>query len=172
MLELKEINECDAIETIKLRETLNKETLFLDFENDELEKDVSKEMEHIKKVNSNNNLIWRLLVEDDEKIGFIFLKINALKRRSHVATLSIAILSSKCGQGLGKKSIKKAIELVKQRGVSIVDLVVDTTNEVAISLYKKIGFVVDGCFINSKYINHDRTKEYRSEYHMSLHIKE
>ena len=66
------------------------------------------------------------------------------KKTLHRADVSIALLKCAWGQGLGEKMLSELIAFAKQVGYEQVELEVTSTNLPAVSLYKKLGFVVYG----------------------------
>ena len=66
------------------------------------------------------------------------------KKTLHRATFGMAILKSDWGQGLGKKILSELIGFAKQAGYELLELEVAASNTAAVSLYKKMGFVVYG----------------------------
>lgn len=66
------------------------------------------------------------------------------KKTLHRATFGMAILKSEWGNGLGKKILSELIAFAKQAGYEFLELEVVSTNTTAVSLYKKLGFVVYG----------------------------
>ena len=66
------------------------------------------------------------------------------KKTLHRATFGIAILKEHWGQGLGKEILTELISFAKQAGYEQLELEVASSNSSAISLYKKLGFVVYG----------------------------
>ncbi len=69
----------------------------------------------------------------------------AIKRRQpedvrHAGTLGIAILRGYRGLGLGEVMIRTALGRAARLGMRLVELSVFATNEVALDLYKKVGF--------------------------------
>ena len=77
----------------------------------------------------------------------------------HAGTLGMGILADYRGQGIGEALIRMALEKAKTRRLTRIELTVREKNESAISLYKKVGFVVEGFHknavrISDKYENH------------------
>ena len=66
------------------------------------------------------------------------------KKTLHRADVSIALLKCAWGQGLGEKMLSELIAFAKRAGYEQVELEVTSTNLPAVSLYKKLGFVVYG----------------------------
>lgn len=66
------------------------------------------------------------------------------KKTRHRATFGMAMLKSEWGQGLGKKILSELIVFAKQAGYELLELEVAAVNTPAVSLYKKLGFMVYG----------------------------
>ncbi len=62
----------------------------------------------------------------------------------HVATFGITVHDDYQGLGLGKKLTKYMIEIAREKGLKKVALEVVTHNSMAINLYKRCGFVIEG----------------------------
>ncbi len=78
---------------------------------------------------------------------------------AHSGALGIGVLPPYRGQGLGEALIRKAIEKAKALGLTRIELTVRENNKPAISLYEKLGFVVEGLHrnavcIGTEYENH------------------
>jgi len=63
---------------------------------------------------------------------------------SHCGVLGMGVVADFRGQGIGQKLIKAALQRAKENGLEKVELEVFHTNTNAISLYEKMGFVVEG----------------------------
>lgn len=66
------------------------------------------------------------------------------KKTLHRATFGMAVVKSEWGQGLGNIILSELINFAKQAGYVQIELEVAATNATAVSLYKKLGFVVYG----------------------------
>lgn len=58
---------------------------------------------------------------------------------SHVVSLGMGILKPYRGKGYGKKLLKKVIDHAWSQGLKRLELEVFSDNDIAISLYKKMG---------------------------------
>ena len=72
--------------------------------------------------------------------------ITSLNREAmaHTGCLGIGVLSGFRSQGIGKQLIEIALNAAKEKGLLRVELTVRENNTRAISLYKKMGFIVEG----------------------------
>jgi ribosomal-protein-alanine N-acetyltransferase len=89
----------------------------------------------------DNNLAQYLVLEDNEKIvGYAGLWL--IVDEAHVT--NIAVLPAYQGQGLGEKLLTSLIQQAKNLGAASMTLEVRLSNDVARSLYTKLGFVIRG----------------------------
>ena len=70
--------------------------------------------------------------------GFSHLKKYGLARKGHV--VSVAVLESHRGQGIGKALMEEALKGMKERGCSETYLEVRVSNDSAITMYRILGF--------------------------------
>ena len=82
-----------------------------------------------------------LVAEEDEKIlGYCGI-VMAIDEGD---ITNVAVTPSMRNQGIGKKLLEKLFEETKSRGVNKIFLEVRESNESAIHVYEKVGFVVNG----------------------------
>jgi ribosomal-protein-alanine N-acetyltransferase len=92
-----------------------------------------------------------LVAEDDKgkitgyimcriEYGFSHVKKYGLARKGHI--VSVAVLEAFRGVGLGLALCEESLNGMKERGCSEVYLEVRVSNDVAIELYKKLGFEI------------------------------
>ena len=85
---------------------------------------------------------------DGTAVGHAFLEpLSALAAISHVFQLTIVVHPGHIGRGIGTILLKDVLDWAQQDSrVKKVELRVRATNERAIALYRKFGFVEEGCF--------------------------
>ena len=87
-------------------------------------------------------------------MGSCSLRTNESRMRlKHIGVLGITILKDYWGIGIGKSLILSAIEKGKKSGLTRIELLTRVDNEKAISLYKKLGFEIEGQLKNTVYID-------------------
>ena len=91
-----------------------------------------------------------LVAEEDGKVvGHGFLKPMDLRAVSHVFRLSIAVHPGHSGEGVGTAIMAALADWARRTtGVEKVELLVRSTNQPALALYRKFGFVEEGRFRN------------------------
>lgn len=113
-------------------------------------------------VQNNINDGWPHFIALDEEEKIIgWCDITSLDRPifNHVGTLGIGVLAQYRGQGVGEALIRRALQQATIKGLTRVELTVFENNKPAITLYEKVGFVVEGVHknkscIDGKYENH------------------
>lgn len=93
----------------------------------------------IAKVDSGERL--HLTAWDRENlVGLCDIKLKKFCQ-SHMGQLAVMIAKDYRNQGIGTRMIKKALDMARNiSGLKIVEMIVFSTNERAIRLYKKLGF--------------------------------
>lgn len=104
------------------------------------------------------------IAEEKKKIsGYMFVQNEKPNRVSHRAYIVVGIHSNSRGSGIGKALFTYVIDWAKNVNLHRLDLTVIVNNDAAVSLYKKMGFEIEGVKRDSLLIN----KEYVDEYYMS-----
>jgi ribosomal protein S18 acetylase RimI-like enzyme len=99
----------------------------------------------LRSMSSSRTAIFLVAEVDGQVVGS--LKCTGYRQRAfrHVATLDIAIHKDFRSQGIGTALMQEAVSWAKSIGfIKRIELFVYSSNEVAIALYKKFGFEVEG----------------------------
>ncbi|WP_342431599.1 GNAT family N-acetyltransferase [Neobacillus sp. FSL H8-0543] len=101
---------------------------------------------------SSKNLF--LVAQVNERIvGFSRCEGNKLKRTSHKVEFGVCVLQEYWGYGIGKNLLKESIHWADSNGIGKITLNVLETNNIAIELYKKFGFEVEGILKRDKILS-------------------
>lgn len=112
---------------------------------EEMDFSVQDEEKFIENYAEDKGSIMITAFDGDRLVGNASLSCVMDKKKTlHRATFGIAILKSDWGQGLAKKILTELIAFAKQAGYERLELEVASANTSAVSLYKKLGFVVYG----------------------------
>ncbi len=103
--------------------------------------DVASERNLIRIYRSSYNRLYLIAFYSTQVIGTLKLAGNRRKRVAHVAELSIAVKKDFWGLGVGSILMQEAIEWAKEHEIKRIELTVVDSNERAIKLYKKFGFI-------------------------------
>lgn len=111
----------------------------------EFDMTIEAEQELLAEYASSENSIHLVAETGDCIVGFLNCKGGKRKATRHVAFLSISIDEAWRNQGVGNRLMTRAIEWARGTGVvSRIELLVFARNEMAIHLYQKFGFVIEG----------------------------
>ena len=82
---------------------------------------------------------------DGKVVGHLGILLNNNPRRKHVATFGVVVHPDYQGKGVGKALIAELVRLADNwLNLLKIELSVFTDNEVAVALYKKFDFVIEG----------------------------
>jgi len=164
---LREITASDSEKYLKLLKKLDVETIYRPYDSGERSYVVSEQYQKIVNVLSSENSTIIVAEVDSELVGYISASGKTLNRLKHIATIGIAIKKEFCGQGIGKEMFESIEKWAKKNKIHRLELTVMTGNIVAIYLYLRMGFKIEGTKIHSLLIN----KEYYDDYYMSKLIE-
>ena len=92
----------------------------------------------------DNNYPQFVAVSDDQVVGWADIIPSARNTMSHVGNLGMGVLSTYRGRGIGTRLLSRVIEAAWAYGLKRLELEVFSDNEIAIAMYKKNGFDVEG----------------------------
>lgn len=94
-----------------------------------------------------------------EFAGFLVLIAGPSLRSRHRASLVVGVRKAYYGKSVGSSLMAKAESWAQEVGISRLELTVVEENDRAISLYKKMGYEIEGTRVNALYINDEYTNE-------------
>ncbi|EEL50530.1 MULTISPECIES: GNAT family N-acetyltransferase [Bacillus cereus group] len=94
--------------------------------------------------------LFLVAVVHNQIVGFSRCEGIDLKRFSHKVEFGVCILKDFWGYGIGKNFLKESIHWADNNKIKKITLNVLETNDKAITLYKKLGFEVEGVLKNDK----------------------
>ena len=161
----------DAADGLPVYENFNAthaETDFLLSYPDENSFDPEQEAQFLNEKTESSNEIEILAIIDGKVVGTAGIEAIGRKYKvKHRAEMGISILKEYWGLGLGKALSEACIHCAKEAGYTQLELNVVAENEVAISLYKSLGFTEFGR--NPKGFN-SRTSGYQELVYMLLEL--
>ncbi|AWB46574.1 N-acetyltransferase [Paenibacillus sp. CAA11] len=112
---------------------------------------------HVEEKRQNGDLVLAIKNKEKRLIGWVFLQ--DIEYEHGRASLGILLAPEARGQGYGKSALEQVIDIgFKQLRLNKIYLTTRGINERAISLYKKVGFIVEGqlrqhAFLEGNYHN-------------------
>ncbi|MGY8986031.1 MAG: GNAT family N-acetyltransferase [Sphingomonadales bacterium] len=120
-----------------------------------------------KKLTSLNEIIL-IAKTKSQIIGLLTVSVSSKKRSQHTAEFGISILKDAKGLGIGKALMSTLIEWAERNStLERIELRVHSENKIAINLYKKFNFEVEGT--RKKAIRYENGV-YMDEFIMCLHL--
>jgi ribosomal protein S18 acetylase RimI-like enzyme len=83
-------------------------------------------------------------IMDDKLIGWCDISSMHRDVQKHCGSLGIGVLDGYRGMGVGEALMLAALDKAKHKGLTRVELTVRENNTMALELYKKLGFVIEG----------------------------
>lgn len=103
-----------------------------------------KKMETFVRNNIEKNNAQYVALKNNRVIGWVDIIPLQRNTMDHVGHLGMGVLSDFRGQGIGAKLLEQTIAHAWNQKLTRLELEVFSDNEVAIKLYEKYGFVVEG----------------------------
>ena len=158
-MEIRKLKYTDAKDFYDCLKIIDSETDFMMFEPDER---VWNEEKIVKNLNDENNLFLGV-VDNGKIVGFLSANRGAFRRIRHTAYIVIGIQKDYCNRKIGTKLFQKLDEWAIQNEIIRLELTVECENKLAIRLYEKSGFTIEGIKKKTMYVN----EKYIDEYMMS-----
>jgi RimJ/RimL family protein N-acetyltransferase len=159
---IRKLEDKDADQFSAMLKKLDEETIHMLFEPGERQVTQEDVIRTVKRREESNSLT--LVAEVNGKIvGFVSADRGFANRIKHSVFIVTGILSDYRGKGIGSKLFENLIIWATKNEVQRLELTVMTHNEVALKLYKKIGFKIEGLKERSMIVN----GEYIDEYYMA-----
>ncbi len=145
-IEIRPIEPEDTKEFVKFYEKLAKESDYLPFTPDEVEDNMEKEEEYIKKYNDYKQVFIAIDEDDDDEkiVGYLGISRSHLSRLTHTAKLTVGVLDEHKRNGIATQLLEYAEGWAEENDVTRLEINVLDGNEPAIKLFQKNGYVQEG----------------------------
>jgi RimJ/RimL family protein N-acetyltransferase len=160
MITYREILESDAKDYLNLMLQLDEETKFMMVEVGERNLSLQSQVDEIRKIIVSYKSTLILALENECPVGFIVAEGGGFRRNSHSCYIALGVLKSHSGKGIGKSLFSHIFKWGDAHNISRYELTVMCHNEVAVGLYKKLGFEIEGVKKKSLIIEGNPVDEY------------
>lgn len=123
------------------------------FDPGERKTSTEQEEKHIEKILLQGNSTIIVAEIDNRLVGFTFVLGGMSSRTQHSAQISVGVTEEYRGKGVAGRMLKEAFRWAKEVGLTRLGVTVMKHNEKAFSLYRKMGFEVEGERIQSLMLN-------------------
>lgn len=136
----------DAEGIISLAKTVASELKFQVSEADEFSMTIEDEISWLSKINKAESDLALVAVVGEQIIGFLDFHCNGRRRRlKHTGAFGMSVLKEYRDQKIGSTLIEVLLGWAQSsKDIEKVSLAVLSTNERAIAVYKKLGFIEEG----------------------------
>ena len=100
---------------------------------------------YIESHNLAGNPVLGAFTRDGVLAGWIDFSVGGFEEVSHVGTIGMGVAAEHRGRGLGQSLMRACIESARRLGLEKLELEVFATNAAARGLYRKMGFIEEGC---------------------------
>ena len=150
IIEYREAEIDDAEEIVTFYNRVGGETTFLSFEKDEYPLDVSALKASIEDIAASPTNIMLLATAGGRIIGIGTISSGSKIKSRHIGELGIVVEKAHQGQGIGSEIIRRLIEWCKGNGTTTrIQLDTRCDNGLAVRLYEKFGFEIEGRLKNT-----------------------
>jgi len=157
---IREINPSDTRAFTTLLKEVDESSAYMLWEPGERNLDEALYLKIIKEMNTIDQSTIFVAELQNELIGYLLAIGGNAKRNRHSAYLVIGIKENYRGKGIGTQLLKNVEIWARNNQMTRLELTVVTKNEVALTLYKKHGFEIEGTKRNSLYISGHHYDEY------------
>ncbi|HEX3022141.1 MAG TPA: GNAT family N-acetyltransferase [Lachnospiraceae bacterium] len=142
-MKIRKIEKLDSQKYLDMLLQLDNESDKMMIEPGERHSSIEEQEGYIDFIESSNSLV--LIIEDGNSIvGYISIERGWANQIKHTGFLVVGLLEKYRGQGLGMKLFEEALKWCKDNDIHRIELYVRSDNDNAISLYKKMGFAIEG----------------------------
>ena len=134
----------DAKSMIEYVNIISSESDNLTYGSGEFNFTVEQEQKYILSMNNNPLNLFILATINDEIVSIAQIQSNKKIRLSHLGQIALSVKQKYWRKGIGNQMMITLIDWAKNNNFKKLNLEVTTTNEGAISLYKKHDFTIEG----------------------------
>ena len=126
----------------------------MSFEKDEYPLNVDEQKESIASINNHPACIMLLAMDGEEIAGIGTIHSGNKVKSRYQGELGIVVAKKYQGKGIGKELMDNLIDFCRNNGVTTrIQLDTRCDNEVAVKLYEKLGFEIEGKLPNTTLID-------------------
>ena len=142
---IREIKPDDAENLVNLIKRVETEAEYMLMESGERKTSPEQQRKHLERLEKQGNAtIFVAENEDSELVGYLIVIGGSVNRTKHSAYLVIGVLKEYRGVGIGTRLFQELDAWAKTKNLLRLELTAVTQNDPGLSLYKKMGFEIEG----------------------------
>ncbi|MEH7225362.1 GNAT family N-acetyltransferase [Bacillus sp. JJ1566] len=150
---VREITPADAGEFAKITERVEETSEFMLWEAGERKVNPEQQRKMIERIGAEENSTIFVAEEGNKLIGFLMAIGGNARKNKHSVYIVIGILKESRGKGVGTQLFNELEKWALTHQIHRLELTVVTQNAAGLSLYKKMGFEIEGTKRHSLLIN-------------------
>ncbi|MCI5870367.1 MAG: GNAT family N-acetyltransferase [Dorea sp.] len=144
----------DAEKIVDFYNFVGGETFYLSFQKDEYPMNAEQQREEILATNAHPASIMILAMDGDEIAGIGTIHSGNKIKSRHQGELGIVVAKKYQKQGIGTEIMRRLIEFCKGNGITTrIQLDTLCANEIAVKLYERFGFEIEGRLRNNTLVD-------------------
>ncbi|GAA0592896.1 GNAT family protein [Virgibacillus siamensis] len=156
----REIKTADAEALVWLTQQVEASSDYMLWEPGEREIDFKKQLNMIENIKHKTNSTIFVAEHDSGLAGYLIAIGGNANRNRHSVYIVIGILPEYRGQRIGSKLFQALEKWALRQGVHRLELTAVTNNKAGLSLYKKMGFEIEGTKRDSLFMDGEFVDEY------------
>ena len=157
---IREVNTSDAKKLANLIKQVDESSEYMLWEADERNIETESQLKMIESMQASENSTIFVAETNQDLVGYLFAIGGKARRNRHSVYIVVGILQTKRGQGIGTQLFNELGHWAKQCNVQRLELTVVTKNEAGLTLYKKVGFEIEGTKRDSLLMDDEFVDEY------------
>ncbi|HLR79667.1 MAG TPA: GNAT family N-acetyltransferase [Bacillota bacterium] len=143
-MNIRTIERNDAEKLMKVMQQVESESKFMLLENGERNTNIPKAKQWIDDVLKQTNSTIFIAEENNHFIGYVMAFGGKARRNRHAAYIVMGMIHSHRSKGIGTQLLQKLEQWAIEQDIHRLELTVMKPNKVALGLYKKVGFEIEG----------------------------
>lgn len=141
---VREITPADAEDFVKLTQQVEETAEYMLWEAGERKVSPDQQQKMIERIGSDENSTIFVAEEEGKLLGFLMAIGGNARRNKHSVYIVIGILKDSRGKGVGTQLFSELEKWALTHQIHRLELSVVSQNEAGLSLYKKMGFEIEG----------------------------
>ncbi|GAA0466128.1 GNAT family N-acetyltransferase [Alkalibacillus silvisoli] len=160
---IREVKSADSEKLSTLIQQVDQSSDYMLWEPGERNISPENQLKMIENIETQENSTILVSEDNDHLVGYILALGGKARRNRHSAYLVVGILKEYRGQGIGRKLLSAINQWATEHNIHRLELSAVGRNKAGLSLYKKMGFEIEGTKRDSLLID----GEFVDEYYMS-----
>jgi ribosomal protein S18 acetylase RimI-like enzyme len=143
-VQIREATPDDGGALLALKRALDRETNFMLLEPDERTTTEAEVADQLRRVTAQSNSVVLVADAVGHLVGYVEAIGGGVRRNRHTAHVVIGVRQASARRGVGGRLLSELEQWARANSLRRLELTVMIHNELAVGLYRKMGYVVEG----------------------------